>query len=198
MKLACLDLEGVLIPEMWIRVAVETGVDELKVTTRDIADYDELMRHRLTVLRERGISLPDILEAIRDVTPLDGAVEFLNELRSHCQVVILSDTYIEYMTRMLPQLGWPLLLCNHLETDSSGMITDYKLRQPDGKKKAVIAFRSLNVRTVAAGDSFNDISMIREADAGVLFKPSEAVTQAHPDLPVANDYETLLEHLRRL
>jgi len=197
-KLACLDLEGVLIPEMWIRVAEETGIEELRVTTRDIADYDELMCYRLGILERQGVKLPDILKAISDVQPLPGAIEFLAALRTHCQVVILSDTYVEFMGHMLGQLDWPFLLCNELETDDEGRITNYRLRQQDGKRRAVEAFKSLNVHTVAAGDSFNDISMIREADAGVLFKPSDAVVSAHPDLPVANDYTSLLDQLRSL
>jgi len=195
MTIVCLDLEGVLIPEMWIRVAEATEVSELRLTTRDIEDYDELMRYRLKILAERRISLPEIQRVISDVRPLDGAIDFLRELRSQRQVVILSDTYVEFVAGAMEHLDWPLILCNELETDESGMITNYRLRQPDGKLHAVEGFRSMNLRTIAAGDSFNDIAMIRAADAGVLFRPSEKVVQTHPDLPLANDYESLLSEL---
>ena len=195
MTIVCLDLEGVLIPEMWIRVAEATGVKELRVTTRDIEDYDELMQYRLKILAERNISLPDIQRAIADVRPLNGAVDFLKDLRSQRQVAILSDTFVEFVTGIMAQLDWPLILCNELETDGSGMITNYRLRQPEGKRQAVEAFKVMNLKTIAAGDSFNDIAMIRSADVGVLFRPSEKVMETHPDLPVANDYETLLSEL---
>jgi len=195
MTIVCLDLEGVLIPEMWIRVAEATGVKKLRVTTRDIEDYDELMQYRLKILAEQNISLPDIQRAIADVRPLDGAIDFLKELRSQRQVAILSDTFVEFVTGMMAQLDWPLILCNELETDGSGMITNYRLRQPEGKRQAVQAFKAMNLKTVVAGDSFNDIAMIRSADVGVLFRPSEKVMETHPDLPVADDYETLLTAL---
>lgn len=197
MRIVCLDLEGVLIPEMWIRVAEATGVEDLRVTTRDISDYDELMRYRLKILSQHGITLPMIHEAIADVRPLDGAPHFLEELRSRRQVAILSDTYVEFVTAIMPQLGYPLILCNDLQTDEAGAITDYRLRQQDGKRRAVEGFRGMGLTTIAAGDSFNDITMIRAADGGVLFKPSEAVVAANPDLPVANDYDSLLEELLR-
>jgi phosphoserine/homoserine phosphotransferase len=195
MTIVCLDLEGVLIPEMWIRVAESTGVRELRVTTRDIADYDELMQYRLGILREHGISLADIQGAIAGVTQLDGAPAFLSALREKRQVVILSDTFVEFVTGIMPQLERPLILCNNLETDADGMIINYVLRQKDGKRRAVEGFAGMGLRTVAAGDSFNDITMIRAADGGVLFKPSKAVATANPDLPVANDYESLFEEL---
>ena len=195
MTIVCLDLEGVLMPEMWIRVAEATGVKELRVTTRDIEDYDELMQYRLKILAEQNISLPDIQRAIADVRPLGGAIDFLKDLRSQRQVAILSDTFVEFVTGTMAQLDWPLILCNELETDDSGMITTYRLRQPEGKRQAVEAFKAMNLKTIAAGDSFNDIAMIRSADVGVLFRPSEKVMETHPDLPVANDYETLLTGL---
>ena len=195
MTIVCLDLEGVLIPEMWIRVAEATGVKELRVTTRDIEDYDELMQYRLKILAEQNISLPDIQRAIADVRPLEGAIDFLKDLRSQREVAILSDTYVEFVTGVMAQLDWPLILCNELETDDSGMITDYRLRQPEGKRQAVEAFKAMNLKTIVAGDSFNDIAMIRSADVGVLFRPSDKVMETHPDLPVANDYESLLSEL---
>jgi phosphoserine / homoserine phosphotransferase len=195
MTIVCLDLEGVLIPEMWIRVAEATDVKELRVTTRDIEDYDELMQYRLKILADRNISLPDIHRAIAGVQPLDGAAAFLKQLRSERQVAILSDTFVEFVTGVIPALDWPLILCNELETNDSGMITNYRLRQPEGKRRAVEGFKSMNLTTIAAGDSFNDIAMIRSADAGVLFRPSEKVVSANPDLPVANDYQSLLREL---
>lgn len=195
MTIVCLDLEGVLIPEMWIMVAEATGVPELRVTTRDIEDYDELMRYRLKILSDRGISLPDIQNVIADVPPLEGAIDFLNRLRSQRQVAILSDTFVEFVTGIMGKLGWPLILCNELVTNGNGMISGYRLRQPEGKRQAVERFRDMNLTTIAAGDSFNDIAMIRAAQKGVLFKPSEKVVQANPDLPVTNDYESLMAEL---
>ena len=195
MTIVCLDLEGVLIPEMWIRVAEATNVKELRVTTRDIEDYDELMQYRLKILAEQNISLPEIQRAIADVQPLPGAAPFLKRLRSQRQVAILSDTYAEFITGVMAQLDWPLILCNELETDDSGMITNYRLRQPEGKRQAVDAFKSMNLKTIAVGDSFNDIAMIRSADIGVLFRPSDKVMETHLDLPVAHDYESLLSQL---
>ncbi len=195
MTIVCLDLEGVLIPEMWIRVAEATNVKELRATTRDIEDYDELMQYRLKILAGQNISLPDIQRAITDVQPLPGAAQFLERLRSQRQIAILSDTYAEFVSGVMAQLGRPLILCNELETDDSGMITNYRLRQPEGKRQAVDAFKSMNLRTIAVGDSFNDVAMIRSADVGVLFRPSDKVTEAHPDLPVTHDYESLLSRL---
>ena len=191
--IVCLDLEGVLIPEMWIRVAEATETEELRVTTRDIADYDELMRHRLRVLDERGITLPMIQEITSDVEPLQGATEFLSRLRRNRQVAILSDTFVQFVAPVMDRLSQPFLLCNELVTDSTGRITDYTLRQPDGKRRAVEAFRELNLRVQAVGDSFNDISMLRAAHRGFLFRPSTTVTDAHPDLMVTADHSTLLE-----
>lgn len=195
MTIVCLDLEGVLIPEMWIRVAESTNVPELRVTTRDIEDYDELMQYRLKILSDRCIGLPEITAAISGVQPLDGAPEFLNRLRSTRQVAILSDTFVEFLSGVMDPLGWPLILCNELVADDAGRITNYRLRQAEGKRRAVEGFKSMNLATVAAGDSFNDIAMLRAADAGVLFRPSEKVVAANPDLPVANDYEALLREL---
>ncbi|MFW5683772.1 MAG: bifunctional phosphoserine phosphatase/homoserine phosphotransferase ThrH [Spirochaetota bacterium] len=193
MNIVCLDLEGVLIPEMWIAVAEATGTSELRLTTRDISDYDELMQRRIAILRREGISLPDIQAITRDLAPLEGAAGFLQALRSHCQVAILSDTFVQFVAPIMARLGHPFLLCNELVTDSAGMIVDYRLRQPNGKKPAVIAFRELNLRVQAVGDSFNDIEMLREADRGYLFRPSDTVVNAHPDLPRTDDHRELLE-----
>ena len=192
MDIVCLDLEGVLIPEMWIEVAEATGTEELRVTTRDIADYDELMRYRLGVLATREISLPDIQRITRETLPLDGARRFLADLRQHCQVAILSDTFIQFVAPIMKRLDQPFLLCNELVTDDHGMITDYRLRQKDGKRRAVEAFRRMNLRVQAVGDSFNDISMLRAAHSGYLFRPSETVASAHPDLPRTGDHGELL------
>lgn len=192
MDIVCLDLEGVLIPEMWIRVAEATSTDDLLVTTRDIADYDELMRFRIGVLEREGISLPDIQEITRDVEPLPGAAAFLNGLRVRTQVAILSDTFVQFVTPIMERLNRPLLLCNELVTDGSGMIVDYRLRQPDGKRRAVESFRSLNLHVQAVGDSFNDISMLRAADQGYLFRPSRKVIDANPDLPRTESHDDLL------
>lgn len=191
--IVCLDLEGVLIPEMWIAVAEATGTADLHLTTRDVADYDELMRHRIAVLAREGISLPDIQRITREVEPLAGASRFLDELRRRSQVAILSDTFVEFVSPVMERLGHPFLLCNELVTDASGTITDYRLRQHDGKQRAVIAFRELNLRVQAVGDSFNDIEMIRAADRGYLFRPSGTVVEANPDLPRTDDHGELLD-----
>lgn len=193
MDIVCLDLEGVLIPEMWIMVADATATDELRLTTRDISDYDELMRHRIDVLDRRGITLADIRPAIADVQPLPGAADFLDELRRRVQVAILSDTFVQFVDGAMDRLGRPFLLCNELVTDERDRIVDYRMRQPEGKRRAVEAFRELNLRVQAVGDSFNDIGMIRAADRGYLFRPSDTVVAAHPDLPIARTHEGLLE-----
>jgi len=197
LDIVCLDLEGVLVPEMWIRVAEETATDDLRVTTRDISDYDELMRYRLRVLADRGISLADIRAITRDVQPLDGASAFLDELRASGPVAILSDTFEEFVAPVMRRLGQPFLLCNRLVTDESGVIVDYRLRQPDGKRRAVEAFREMNLRVQAVGDSFNDISMLRAAHAGFLFRPSESVVAANPDLPRTENHDELLSAILR-
>ncbi|MCG6870933.1 MAG: bifunctional phosphoserine phosphatase/homoserine phosphotransferase ThrH, partial [Gammaproteobacteria bacterium] len=175
MHVVCLDLEGVLVPEIWISVAEQTGIDDLKLTTRDIADYDQLMRHRLEVCSRHGLGLGRIQEVIAALEPLAGAGEFLESLRARYQVVILSDTYYEFASPLMRQLGWPTLFCHHLEADESGRIVDYHLRQPDQKRRAVLAFRDLKFRTIAAGDSYNDTSMLGAADAGILFRPPDKV-----------------------
>lgn len=193
MDIVCLDLEGVLIPEMWIRVAEATRTEELRLTTRDIDDYDRLMRHRIEVLGKRGISLADIQAITRSVEPLDGAAEFLGRLRAATQVAILSDTFVQFVAPIMERLGRPFLLCNELVIDERGMITDYRLRQEDGKRTAVRAFRSLNMRVQAVGDSFNDVAMLRAADRGILFRPSATVTAAHPDLPRCDGHRELLD-----
>jgi phosphoserine/homoserine phosphotransferase len=191
MEIACLDLEGVLIPEVWISFAERTGIEALRVTTRDIPDYDELMTMRLGILEKNKLGITDIQDVIDGMEPLPGAAEALGWLREHFQVVILSDTFYEFAEPFMRKLGWPTLLCHRLEIDSDGMITDYKIRQPDPKRASVQAFRALKYRTIATGDSYNDISMLSEADAGILFQPPQNVIDEFPQFPVARDYAEL-------
>lgn len=190
MLLACLDLEGVLVPEIWIGVAEQTGLDELRLTTRDIADYDELMAHRLSVLDAHGVTLSQIQEVVAGMSPLPGATAFLDWLRERFQVVILSDTFYEFAMPLMAQLGHPTLLCHNLEV-ADDRIVGYRLRQLDQKTKAVAAFRSLNLSVVAAGDSYNDTGMLAQAQAGILFSPPQAVIDEFPQFPVACDYGEL-------
>lgn len=193
MELACLDLEGVLIPEIWINFAERTGIDELRATTRDIPDYDVLMRQRLEILRANHLGLPDIQEVIGGMRPLEGASEFLDWLRARFQVIILSDTFYEFAAPLMAQLGNPTLFCHKLEMDAEGAIVDYHLRQADPKRKAVQALHSLNFRIIASGDSYNDTTMLGEADAGILFCPPQNVIDEFPQYPVATDYGELRE-----
>ena len=193
MNLACLDLEGVLVPEIWIEVAERTGIEALKRTTRDEPDYDVLMRQRLEILSKHGLGLTAIQEVIGAMNPLPGAAEFLDWVRERYQLVILSDTFYQSAAPLIRQLGYPTLLCHNLEVDDSGKIVDYHLRQPDPKRRSVQAFRSLNMKVIAAGDSYNDTGMLLEADAGILFRPPENVIREFPQLPVARDYDELRE-----
>ncbi|MCW8907019.1 MAG: bifunctional phosphoserine phosphatase/homoserine phosphotransferase ThrH [Sedimenticola sp.] len=189
MEMACLDLEGVLIPEIWINFAERTGIDELRATTRDIPDYDVLMTQRLQILRQHGLGLKDIQEVIDSMSPLAGAREFLDWLRERFQVVILSDTFYEFAAPMMRQLGYPTLLCHKLGIDENGMVEAYHLRQKDPKREAVKAFHNLNFRVIAAGDSYNDTTMLAEADEGILFRPPQNVVDEFPQFPVARSYE---------
>ncbi len=191
MEIACLDLEGVLIPEIWINFAEKTGIEELKATTRDIPDYDVLMKQRLRLLAEHGYGLPDIQAVISELTPLDGAREFLDWLRERFQVVILSDTFYEFAMPFMRQLGYPTLLCHQLEVDNSGKVTDYKLRQVDPKRQAVLGFHTMYYRTIATGDSYNDTTMLGEADAGILFCAPDNVIEEFPQFPAVHNYEDL-------
>ncbi|MBW2229021.1 MAG: bifunctional phosphoserine phosphatase/homoserine phosphotransferase ThrH [Deltaproteobacteria bacterium] len=191
MEIACLDLEGVLIPEIWINVAERTGIESLRATTRDIPDYDALMQQRLRILEEHSLGIADIQEVIRSMKPLDGAADFLDWLRARFQVVILSDTFYDFAEPFMRQLGWPTLLCHRLSIDERGMIADYHIRQPDPKRQCVKAFHSLKFRCIATGDSYNDTSMLSEADVGVLFCPPQNVIDAFPQFPVAKDYAAL-------
>ncbi|MFA6931047.1 MAG: bifunctional phosphoserine phosphatase/homoserine phosphotransferase ThrH [Lentisphaeria bacterium] len=188
-KLLAMDLEGVLVPEVWIAFAEKTGIKELRLTTRDISDYDVLMKHRLAILKENSLRLPDIQTVIETMEPLSGAVEYLNWLRERCQFVILSDTFYEFAAPFMRKLGYPTLLCNSLVTDEQGNILDYRMRMPDGKRHAVLAFKQLNFDVFAMGDSYNDTAMLSEAELGILFRPSEKVRQEFPQFPVASEYD---------
>jgi phosphoserine/homoserine phosphotransferase len=188
LELACLDLEGVIIPEIWINFAERTGIDELRLTTRDISDYDELMQKRLGILREHDLGLPDIQEVISGMKPLDGAAEFLDWVKSHFQLIILSDTFYEFAEPFMRQLDWPTIFCHRLETDAGGKVVNYHLRQPDQKRQAVKALHGLNFRVIAAGDSYNDTTMLGEADAGILFCPPDNVIEEFPQFPVTRTY----------
>ncbi|MDQ7992176.1 MAG: bifunctional phosphoserine phosphatase/homoserine phosphotransferase ThrH [Propionicimonas sp.] len=192
MHLACLDLEGVLVPEIWINVAERTGIPELRLTTRDIADYDQLMRHRLDILDAHGIGLSTIQEVIAGMGPLPGAAEFLAELRTRAQVVILSDTFYEFAMPLMAQLGYPALFCHRLLV-TDDRITGYALRQPDSKRAAVRAFHTLNYKVVAAGDSYNDTAMLGEAETGILINPPASVVAEFPQFEVTRSLPALLD-----
>ena len=187
--LACLDLEGVLIPEIWIAVAEKTGIKKLRLTTRDIPDYDELMRGRLKILDEHNLKLADIQEVIGTLSPLEGAKEFLGWLKSEFQVIILSDTFYQFAGPLMEKLEHPTLFCNELIVNNDGCITNYRLRQPDGKTKAVTALKGLNFKVIAAGDSYNDTGMLKVADAGILFRPPDNVIEEFPQFPVTRTYD---------
>jgi phosphoserine/homoserine phosphotransferase len=189
--IACLDLEGVLVPEIWINVAERTGIAALRRTTRDEPDYDVLMQQRLEILAAHDLGLPDIQAVIAGMGPLEGARAFLDRLRARVQVVILSDTFYEFAAPLMEQLGRPTLFCHSLGVDESGRVVDYRLRMPDQKRRAVQAFHALNFRVIAAGDSYNDTAMLMEADAGILFLPPDNVIAEFPQFPVTRSYDEL-------
>ena len=195
--LVCLDLEGVLLPEIWIAFAEKTGIKQLRLTTRDIPDYDELMQGRLKILNDNNLKLEDIQNVIKTLSPLEGSIDFLAWLKSEFQVIILSDTFYQFVGPLMKSLDYPTLFCHELTVDSKGNIKGYRLRQKDGKTKAVSAFKKLNFKVIAAGDSYNDTGMLQEADAGILFCPPENVIKEFPQFPVSQNYEefknTLLE-----
>jgi phosphoserine / homoserine phosphotransferase len=191
MYIVCSDLEGVFVPEIWINVAEKTGIDELRLTTRDINDYDLLMKGRLEILRQHGLTIHDIRNVISTIRPLPGALEFIKWLRNNVQLILVSDTFTEFAGPLLEQIGRPILFCNHLTLDDSGNIADYNLRQPEGKKKVVEAMQNLNFKVISIGDSYNDISMLRKADFGVLYKPPKNVIYDNNDLPVVKSYYEL-------
>lgn len=191
MEIACLDLEGVLVPEIWIAFAEKTGIEALKKTTRDEPDYDVLMNYRLDLLRQHGLGMNEIQEVIATLKPLDGAVEFIDWLRERFQVVILSDTFYEFASPLMKQLGYPTLLCHRLESDANGVVNNYKLRQANPKRQAIVAFKSLYYRTIAAGDSYNDTTMLSEADAGILFHAPQNVIDEFPQFPAVHTFDAL-------
>lgn len=191
MEIACLDLEGVLIPEIWIGFAEETGITELRATTRDIPDYDVLMSQRLRILKENNLGLTDIQSVISGMSPMEGAIEFVTWLKERFQLVILSDTFYEFSEPLMRQLGLPTLFCHRLIVDSNGIITDYRLRQKDPKRQCVKAFHSLNFRVIASGDSYNDTTMLSEAEAGILFRAPANVIEEFPQYPSVSSYEEL-------
>ena len=191
MQLACLDLEGVLVPEIWIEFSRRTNIPELARTTRDEPDYDKLMKGRLALLERHQLGLPDIQKVIAEMGPLPGAREFLDWLRERFQVVILSDTFYEFAMPLMRSLGYPTLFCHKLEVDAGGIVRDYVLRQANAKRESVRAFRTLNFKTIAAGDSYNDTAMLAEAHAGILFRPPQNVIDEFPQYPVTRSYEEL-------
>ncbi|MGL5631401.1 MAG: bifunctional phosphoserine phosphatase/homoserine phosphotransferase ThrH [Azovibrio sp.] len=191
MRIVCLDLEGVLVPEIWIEFAERTGIPELRRTTRDEPDYDKLMSFRLNLLRQHGLGLPDIQKVIAEMGPMAGAREFVDGLREDYQVIILSDTFYEFAHPLMRQLGWPTLFCHSLEADKEGFLVNYHLRMPNQKQEAVKRFKELNFKVVAAGDSYNDTAMLGEAHGGILFHPPENVVREFPQFPVTMDYPAL-------
>ncbi len=191
MELACLDLEGVLVPEIWIAFAEKTGIEALRATTRDIPDYNVLMKQRLAILDQHGLKIDDIQEVIATLEPLPGAIDFVNWLRERFQVIILSDTFYEFSQPLMRQLGWPTLFCHRLVTDDEGRVVDYKLRQEDPKRASVKAFHSLNYRVIAAGDSYNDTTMLGEADVGILIHAPQHVIDEFPQFRSVESLEAL-------
>lgn len=191
MQIACLDLEGVLVPEIWINVAERTGIEALCATTRDIPDYDVLMRQRLRILNQHNLKLADIQNVIAGMGPMEGACEFIDELRHNFQVIILSDTFYDFAAPLMKQLGHPTLLCHRLQIDAEGRVADYHLRMPDQKREAVMSLHHLRFKVIAAGDSYNDTSMLSEADSGILFRPPQNVIDEFPQFPVTITYDEL-------
>jgi len=198
MYVVCSDLEGVFIPEIWISVSLETGIDDLKLTTRDISDYNILMKKRLSLLNQHGLRLQDIQRVISTLKPLPGAIEFLDWLRASTQLIIVSDTFTEFADPLIEQLKRPTLFCHNLITDSSGNITDYILRQKDAKCRVVEALQSLNFKVIAIGDSYNDIAMLRKAELGILFNPPQNVIDENNDLMVVRSYGQMKEIISRI
>lgn len=195
--IVCLDLEGVLVPEIWINVALKTGIEELKITTREMPDYDKLMRQRLTILDRNNLKISDIQEVIGTMGPLEGAPEFIRWLHDRCQVIILSDTFYQFAFPLMKQLGFPTLFCNQLEIDAVGRIAIYHMRMQNQKKHSVAAFKSLNFFTMAAGDAYNDTAMLGEADAGFFFRPPEHLPKEFPQFPVMHTYGELQDRLAK-
>ena len=197
MNIVCLDLEGVLVPEIWIAFSQASGIPELKRTTRDEPDYDKLMKWRLGILREHGLGLKDIQDTIATIDPMPGAREFLDTLRSETQVLILSDTFTQFASPLMKKLGWPTIFCNELEVGEDGMITGYRIRVEKSKLTTVKALQGIGFETIAAGDSFNDLGMIQASKAGFLFRSTEQIKKDYPDLPACDSYDDLLALIRK-
>ena len=198
MHIVCSDLEGVFVPEIWINVAEKTGIKELRLTTRDISDYDVLMKRRLAILEENGLKIGDITEVIATMDPLEGAVAFLDWVRSRTQIIVVSDTFDQFAGPLMKKLGWPTLLCHTLSIEPDGSISGYVLRQKDSKREAVISLKNLNYKTMAVGDSYNDITMLKEADNGILFNPPDNVKREYPEFPVSLSYESLKDIIENI
>ena len=197
MNIVCLDLEGVLVPEIWIAFSQASGIPELKRTTRDEPDYDKLMKWRLGILREHGLGLNDIQDTIATIDPMPGAKEFLDTLRSKTQAIILSDTFTQFASPLMKKLGWPTIFCNELEVGEDGMITGYRIRVEKSKLTTVRALQGIGFETIAAGDSFNDLGMIQASKAGILFRSTEQIRKDHPELPACETYDDLLALIRK-
>ena len=197
MNIVCLDLEGVLVPEIWVAFAEETGIPELKKTTRDEPDYDKLMKWRLGILKEHGLGLKEIQETIAQIDPMPGAKEFLDELRSMTQVIIISDTFTQFAAPLMKKLGWPTIFCNSLEVAENGEITGYRMRVENSKYSTVKALQSIGFETIASGDSHNDLGMIKASKAGFLFKSTEQIKKDNPELEAYETYEQLMEAIKK-
>ena len=196
MYITCLDLEGVLVPEIWIAFAEETGIPELKKTTRDEPDYNKLMKYRLDILKEHGLGLKEIQETIAKIDPMPGAKEFLDELRSICQVIIISDTFSQFATPLMKKLGWPTIFCNSLEVAENGEITGFKMRCEQSKLTTVKALQSIGYETIASGDSYNDLGMIKASKAGFLFRSTDKIKADYPQIPAYETYDELLSAIK--
>lgn len=197
MNVVCLDLEGVLVPEIWIAFSEASGIPELRRTTRDEPDYDKLMKWRINLLKERGLTLKDIQNTIAVIDPMPGAREFLDELRSLTQVIIVSDTFTEFAKPLMQKLGWPTIFCNNLVVSEDGFITDFKMRIENSKLSTIRALSSIGFQTIASGDSYNDLDMLRYADNGFLFRSTEQIIADHPDLPAFEEYDELLAAMKK-
>jgi len=197
MYIVCCDLEGVWVPEVWINVSKKTGIEELKYTTRDFSDYDELMQHRLKILDKHGLKLKDIQDVIATIKPLDGALEMINWIKEKTQLIVVSDTFREFADPLMRQLNRPTLFCHSLTVDNNNRISNYNLRQKDPKRKVIQALKSLEYQVVAFGDSYNDVTMLKEADAGILYKPPQNVVDDYPQFPVCTNYEELKKELSK-
>jgi phosphoserine/homoserine phosphotransferase len=198
MHIVCSDLEGIFVPEIWINVAEKTGIKELRLTTRDISDYDVLMKRRLAILDENNLKIGDIQEVIATMEPLDGALEFLDWLRSRMPLIVVSDTFDQFAGPLMKKLGWPTLFCHTLSINPDGSIAGYKLRQKDSKREAVISLQNLNYDTIGVGDSYNDITMLKQADNGILFDPPDNVKNEFPEFPVTYNYDDLKNIIQQI